>query len=103
MIAALMRMAALLALLAMPLGMAVPAGAHAAPAAASEPGHCGQEQGEPEAPAKASAHCTACAALPATSLAAAASTMPKAPRTAAVIVQFDGIELDIATPPPKSA
>lgn len=103
MIAALMRMLALVALLAMPLGMAAPAAAHGSPATASEPGHCGEEQGESEAPAKAPAHCTACAALPATSLGAVDTRLLQVPRTAAVVAPFAGIELEIATPPPKSA
>ena len=103
MLAAMTRMVAFLALLAMPLGMAVPAGAKGTPASASEHGHCSEDQGEPEAPAKSSAHCTACAALPAVSLSAVESLLPSAPRTGAVVTPFDGIELEIATPPPKSA
>lgn len=102
MLAAFMRLTAFLALLAMPFGMAAaPASAHVASPAASESGHCGQQQGAPEAPANQTAHCAVCAALPAAPLPTLGSLLPMTPLTTALIAQFDGIELDIATPPPK--
>lgn len=100
MASALFRLLALIALLAMPGGMAgAPALAAPAPAAS---GHCEQGHAPAEAPAQPQAHCAACAALPAFELPAPAATVvPTAPRLIARTQAIDSIEPEIATPPPK--
>ena len=63
MVAALLRLAILVAVALMPLSMAAPASAVRAPAATA--GHCEESQKPDDAPAQPQAHCAACAALPA--------------------------------------
>ena len=107
MIAAFMRLLALLALALMPLGMTgAPATASPMPAnhAMASADHCDEQGDQDQAPASRM-DCTAmCTALPASESAAPSLVLkPKAPRTIAVANPFDGIILEIATPPPKLA
>ena len=96
------RLLALVALLLMPLGMAS-APANAAPAAQSvAAGHCDDHAPAPDAPIKKPMHCTACAALPAADAPEpSARVLPSAPRWLALSAPINGVEPDIATPPPK--
>jgi hypothetical protein len=105
MTAAVFRLLALIALVLMPIGMTgAPAAASAMPADhAMAAGHCeGQSGDEPQAPA-ASMDCTAmCTAIPAREAAAPTPLFQRpAPRTVAVAVAFEGVEPEIATPPPR--
>ena len=107
MIAALLRLLTLLALVLMPLGMTgAPATASPMPAshAMASANHCDEQGDQDEAPAP-KMDCTAmCTALPATDSPAPSFVLkPKGPRTIAVAGPFDGIILEIATPPPKLA
>ena len=102
MASALIRLAALVAVLLMPIGMAsAPAMAQPAPAAG---GHCDGHQDPAEAPSKPQAHCMACSALPAMDAPAPAEAMvPKMPRLLARVAATASIVPEIATPPPKLA
>jgi hypothetical protein len=104
MIAALFRLLTLLALVLMPIGM-TSAPAAASPMPASHPmtaGHCDEQPDQDQAPASRMDCAAMCTALPATDAAAPTPVFkPKAPRTIAVATRFDGIILEIATPPPK--
>lgn len=100
---AVLRLVALIVLLLMPLGMsAAPAAAHHAPAMATMQ-HC-PDQGSKHDPRGSEGECTmACSsALPAADLAPmrclATSRTPAEPLVARVL---SGIELEIATPPPR--
>jgi hypothetical protein len=95
-----LRLLMLLSLVLMPLGMpatAIAGGAHeAAPA-----GHCDQQQQSPE-PIDMQMHCTACAGLPVlTPAVAEVAARPLAATRESDLPYFRGIELEIATPPPK--
>lgn len=107
MAAYLFRLMALLALALMPFGMTGGA-ATAQPAAAAETGHCAghdREQGPEQAPGQAHASgCLACAGLPPLGVSAAAEAIvPAVPRLITAEHAFEGIEPDIATPPPRRA
>lgn len=104
---ALLRLTILLALVLMPFGMAGTA-AVAQPAAAShemaQNGHCNGTSDQDQVPAHSpqQMHCAMCAALPAGELSEPdAGLRPVMPRVIATVAPFDGIELEIATPPPK--
>ncbi|MDP9421408.1 MAG: hypothetical protein M3Q19_01010 [Pseudomonadota bacterium] len=105
MTAALLRLLTLLALVLMPIGMTgTPAAA--SPMSASHhmtADHCDEQQPEQDQAPASKMDCAAmCTALPATDSAAPTSVLkPKAPRTIAIATPFDGIILEIATPPPK--
>ena len=107
MIAALPRLLTLLALLLMPFGMvSAPAAAQPMPASHSmaQAEHCDEQPGQDKAPLHSSQqmHCAMCAALPAGDPPAPnAGLQPTAPRIIAVVSPVSGIELEIATPPPK--
>ena len=107
MIAALLRLLTLLALVLMPFGMAsTPAVAQAMPAnhAMAQSAHCDQQSDQNKSPAHSSQqmHCAMCAALPASEPPRPdAELRPTAPRIIAAVCPFNGIELEIATPPPK--
>jgi putative hemolysin len=109
MIAALTRLLTLLALVLMPLGMtSAPAAASPMPAGHATPSanHCSEQGDEDEGETPDSrADCTAmCTALPATDCPTPAMVLqPKAPRSIGMANPFDGIILEIATPPPKLA
>ena len=106
---ALLRLITLLALVLMPFGMASgPAMAQPMPAnhAMAQAGHCDDQSDQDKAPAHSSQqmHCAMCAALPASEPPTpAAELRPTAPRIIAAASPFNGIELEIATPPPKRA
>lgn len=94
-----LRLLTILALAVMPFGM--PAAAAAAPLA--QAGHCDSQHDEqsPE-PAQAKMHCVGCTALPALSRDLDAPSLPRPPELAqSRIIPFRGIQLEIATPPPK--
>lgn len=107
MIAALVRFVTLLALVLMPFGMVgTPAAAKAMPAdhATMQMGHCDEQPQQDKAPGHTSQqmHCAMCTALAASEPPAPPSS--PAPRTARIIAAvspFNGIELEIATPPPR--
>lgn len=104
MIAALHRLLTLLALVLMPIGMtSAPAAASPMPASHDTmAGHCEDQPGEDQAPTSNMDCAAMCTALPATNAAAATPALkPKTPRTIAVATPFDGIILEIATPPPR--
>ena len=107
MAAAAIRLLTLLALLALPIALGgAPAIAQSMPAEHSSAsfGHCDEQPGQNEAPVKSSQlmHCAMCVALPAAETPGpAAALIPMAPRTMAPVASFNGIELEIATPPPK--
>lgn len=94
-----LRLLTILALLAMPFGM--PAAAAAAPA--MQAGHCDSQHDEPSRePSQGAIHCVGCTALP---VLTPQLSQPGPPRTQQLthgrVVAFRGIELEIATPPPK--
>jgi hypothetical protein len=103
MLALLTRLIAMLALALMPLSMG--ASAAAATVSSAKTAHCGgQTQDEPTVPAETKMHCLSCAGLPAL----AASFAPRAvaavsPQRSAPVAVFSGIDIEIATPPPKQA
>lgn len=107
MIAALFRFVTLLALVLMPFGMiGTPANAQSIPAnhAMVQQGHCDEQSNGDKAPAHSSQqmHCAMCAALPASEpQSPSAGLRPIAPRKIATVSPFNGIELEIATPPPR--
>lgn len=107
MIKALLRLFTLLALALMPFGMAsTPALAQPMPAnhAMAQSAHCDQQPDEDKSPAHSSQqmHCAMCAALPASEPPTPiAELRPTAPRIITAVSPFKGIELEIATPPPK--
>ena len=109
MAATMIRLLALVALVLMPFGMAgTPAVAQPMPAnhAMGQQGHCEGQSGDGEAPAPSSQqmHCAMCAALPAAEPPApAAGLRPATPRILATASPFNGIALEIATPPPRLA
>ena len=101
MAAAFFRFVMLVALSLMPFSMS---GAAAAPlpAAASEAGHCGENQKPADAPSAPKAHCAACAALPAAEVPIAVAQLRPA-----LLLEVEAErwiaerEPDIDTPPPK--
>lgn len=107
MAATIFRLLALVALVLMPFGMAgSPAVAQAMPAnhAMAQKGHCDEQSDRDKAPAHSSQqmHCAMCAALPAAEPPVpVAGLRPIAPRIIASVTPFIGIELEIATPPPR--
>lgn len=105
MTAALLRLLALLALVLTPLGMTgAPAAASPMPAshAMASGNHC-DEQGDRSHEPVSRMDCAAmCTALPASEPPAAAPLLkPTASRIAGIALPFDGIEPEIATPPPR--
>ena len=107
MIAALFRFVTLLALVLMPFGMiGTPANAQSMPANHEmvQQGHCDEQSDRDKAPVHSSQqmHCAMCAALPASEPPSpSADFRPATPRTIATVSPFYGIELEIATPPPR--
>ena len=106
MTAALLRLITLLALVLMPFGMASsPAMAQPMPAnhGTVQAGHCDEQSDQDKAPSHSSQqmHCAMCAALPASEPTPAVVLRPTAPRIIATVSPFNGIELEIATPPPR--
>lgn len=104
MTAALLRLLTLLALVLMPIGMtSAPAAASPMPASHhTAAGHCEEQPDQDQAPASKMDCAAMCTALPATDAAAPSPVLkPKAPRTIAVATPFDGVILEIATPPPR--
>ena len=100
MAAFLLRLAALVAVALMPVGMATaPAAAQPAPS-----GHCSGHEEPEEAPAtQMDAGCLGCVALPAAPEPGPAERLvPAVPRLLTLAEGFGGIEPEIATPPPKS-
>lgn len=104
---ALLRIITLLALVLMPFGMTLaPATAQPMPAGHSmaRVGHCDDQADQTQAPLHQSqqVHCAMCAALPASPPPACAADLQQtAPRVIAPVFPFDGIELEISTPPPR--
>ena len=103
---AVLRLLTLVALVLMPFGMAGTA-AIAQPVTANhavaQQGHCDQQSDQDKAPDHSShqMHCAMCAALPAAEPPSPSALLrPIAPRIATVS-PFNGIELEIATPPPR--
>ena len=107
MIAALFRFVTLLALVLMPFGMiSTPANAQPMPAnhAMAQQGHCDEQSDSNKAPAHSSQqmHCAMCAALPASEPPSpCAGIRLNTPRIIATVSPFNGIDLEIATPPPR--
>ena len=103
---ALLRLITLLALVLMPFGMAsAPAVAQPLPAShvMAQADHCDEQSDHGKAPAYSSrqVHCAMCAALPASEPPTPiAGLRPTAPRIATASPPR-GIELEIATPPPR--
>lgn len=100
-----LRLLALLALVAMPIDMAN-APALAAPVdhhMMTGTGHCGEKPDGDKVPAQTKMDCTAaCTALPASPAPLPLSALrPKPLRTAAVVTPFTGVVPEIATPPPR--
>ena len=107
MLAAALRLLALLALVVMPLGMTA-APVAAAPTAdaveAPQAGHCDDHQQPADSPVKAKAHCAGCAALAAPMASAEVTELrPQAPTHIRLSYFGTAFEPEIATPPPKSA
>jgi hypothetical protein len=102
MVSALLRLLAAISLTLMPLGMAQ-AGTYGPRAAvAAENGQCGEHRQPAEAPAGMDRHCAACAAVPALDPPfRAAEPAPAGPLSAEPVDLLLGLELDVATPPPK--
>ena len=99
------RLMTLVALVLMPIGMAN-ASAAAGPVerpAATALGHCEDKKSEDKAPeSEAMACAAACAALAASPRPALAAPLKlKAQQTMAIEPSFNGIVLEIATPPPR--
>lgn len=107
MAAAAIRLLTLLALVVMPFAMSsAPASAQSTSAEhiSSSIGHCDEQSGQNDAPVKSPQlmHCAMCVAIPAAETPGpVAALIPVAPRAMAPVVSFNGIELEIATPPPK--
>jgi hypothetical protein len=105
MTAALLRLLTLLALVLMQIGM-TSAAAAASPVPASHhmmAGHCDGQPQQDQAPASKMDCAAMCTALPATDAAATPAVLkPKAPRTIMAATRFDGIIVEIATPPPRA-
>lgn len=107
MAAAAIRLLTLLALVVMPFAMgSAPASAQSTSAEHISPsiGHCDEQSGQNDAPVKSSQlmHCAMCVAIPAAETPGpVVALIPVAPRAMAPVVSFNGIELEIATPPPK--
>ena len=107
MTAALVRFFTLLALVLMPFGMSsAPAVAQTMPAnhAMAQSAHCDEKSDQNKSPAHSSQqmHCAMCAALPASEPPTPiAELRPTAPRLIAAVSPFNGIDLEIATPPPR--
>jgi len=101
MASAFVRLIALLALIAMPLGMAS-APAAAQPASGAAMAHCDDQKAPDDAPAQQMLHCAVCAALPAIDhVGAGAELRPEPLLHAAAVVRIEASEPEIATPPPK--
>jgi hypothetical protein len=103
-IAVLLRLLTLLALGVMPIGMtSAPAAASTKPASHHMmAGQCDEQPEQDQEPASKMDCAAMCAALPATDSAGTTSVLkPKASRTLAVATPFNGIILEIATPPPR--
>lgn len=103
MIALCIRLTALLALAMMPLSMlSAPAAAESRPSV--QDGHCDEHRQPAQAPAEVKMDCANCAGLLSfESVIAPAEVLAAGPRRAAPVSIFSGIELEIATPPPKVA
>ena len=107
MTATMLRLITLLALVLMPFGMASsPAMAQPMPAnhGMAQAGHCDEQSDQNKAPSHSSQqmHCAMCAALPASDPPSpSVGLRPMAPRIIATVSPFNGIELEIATPPPR--
>ena len=107
MLAAVLRLFALLALVVMPLGMTaapVAAAPGADAIAAPQAGHCDDHQQPADSPVKAKAHCAGCAALvPPLASPQIAELRPQAPTHIRLSYFGTAFEPEIATPPPKFA
>ncbi len=102
MVSTLLRLVTAIALMLMPLGMAQAAAVGAPASAAVEAGHCDEHSEPGKAPAGTNHHCAACTAIPSLdSPLAETEITPKAPLTAAPVGLLAGLELEIATPPPR--
>ena len=102
MIAYCLRLVTLIALSLMPFG--APAMAASQPAPSAQAGHCEDHQDETPGPAEANFHCASCTGLPAIAVPVPASApAPRPALVSASVQRFHGIELEIATPPPKRA
>ncbi|HEY0628955.1 MAG TPA: hypothetical protein VGD23_06465 [Sphingomicrobium sp.] len=104
MIAAFLRLLTLIALVLMPIGMT------SAPAAASPmpdshhmtSGHCDDLPDKEQAPASTMDCAAMCSAIPAADQALPSPILkPQAPRVIGAAERFDGVILEIATPPPR--
>lgn len=106
MIAALTRLLTLIALMLMPLGMTgAPAVASPMPASRmmASADHCDDESHPNPAPGSKMDCAALCTALPATDAPEPAPILqPTAPRLIGGATPFTGIDLEVATPPPKN-
>jgi hypothetical protein len=106
MTAAVLRLLALIALVLMPLGMAgAPAAASAMPADhAMAAGHCEGQPGDEQQAPSASMDCAAmCTAIPAREAEAPIPMFQRSNLAAVTVaVAFQGIEPELATPPPRA-
>ena len=102
MVSTLLRLVTAIALMLMPLGMAQAAAVGAPASAAVEAGHCDEHSEPGKAPAGPNHHCAACTAIPSVdSPLARTEITPQAPLTAEPVDPLPGLELEIATPPPR--
>jgi hypothetical protein len=104
MTAALLKLMTLFALVLMSLSMtSAPAAASSMPASHHmTAGHCDEQPDQDQTPASKMDCAAMCTALPATDAAAPTPVLKlEAPRTIAVATLFEGIILEIATPPPR--
>jgi hypothetical protein len=102
MVSTLLRLVTAIALMLMPLGMAQAAAVGAPASAAVEAGHCDEHSEPGKAPAGPNHHCAACTAIPSLESPSTPNAIaPKAPLTAESVAPLPGLELEIATPPPR--
>jgi hypothetical protein len=100
--AVVLRIAMLIALAFMPLGMAsAPAAVSNVPGATA--GHCDEHQKPADAPARMDMHCAVCAALPASDPVNVEELEPQAPELFSAMNALSDTKPEIATPPPRLA
>lgn len=97
-----LRLLVTIALVLMPLGMGSGQAVAAPIAEASAAGHCEDHQQPAEAPSGFDVHCASCVALPTVPRHGALECLLSSPALAVAFAkQFNGIEPEVATPPPK--
>lgn len=103
MAALLFRLLAALALIAMPWGMANANPQATSSTATVKMGHCADDSQPSHAPSRQDGHCAACVVLTGNGAALnPAELKPEAPLAVQLTELSVGLELEVATPPPKS-